>query len=259
VTSTATVPTSRVRWYDLLIAFIGGNALGVSFVTIVALVALAVAAQHGFHPTAENIAALAGRYTKDFWANHIILVLSDLGFAIVIWLMARWRFARPIGHFFAPVSTATLALAALSGAALSLLVNGGNALLEYCHLVHFENVDVELALVPHTPAQFATTFAVVALFAPFVEEYFFRGLFFAWARDLWGRVGAMLITAAGFAVAHGHLLVHPGTQGAIFTVELFLAGIVLAWWASRAGSLRASLATHAAYNAAAIVFSVLIP
>jgi hypothetical protein len=196
---------------------------------------------------------------KGFWANHVILVLSDLGFVAVIWLMARWRFARPIGHFFAPVSAATLGLAALSGIALSVATNGGDALLQHYRVFRFDTTDTELALVPHTPAQFAMTFAVVALFAPFVEEYFFRGLFFTWARDLWGRVGATLISATVFALAHGHLFLHRGAQGVIFTVELFLAGVMLAWWVSRTGSLRASFATHAAYNAAAIVLSVLLP
>jgi len=246
----------RVRWYDLLIAFFGGNLLGIVLTVIAGGIALVVAMQHGFHPTVPTITAFA---KKDFWFNHAALVLTDIGLVFMIWLTARWRFERPIGHFFAPVPPATVILAALSGVALSLAMNGGNALLEYFHVMTFHNVDVELALVPHTPTQIAATLAVVALFAPFVEEYFFRGLFFTWVNGKWGATAATLVTAIAFAVAHAHFYVHPGAQGLLYTSELFLAGIVLALWVARTGSLRTSFATHAAYNATAILFSVLLP
>ncbi len=48
-------------------------------------------------------------------------------------------------------------------------------------------------------------------------------------------------------------------QGWLYSVELFFAGIALAWWVVRTGSLRTSWALHAAFNATAIVFSVLLP
>ncbi|HJW41265.1 MAG TPA: CPBP family glutamic-type intramembrane protease, partial [Rhizomicrobium sp.] len=70
---------------------------------------------------------------------------------------------------------------------------------------------------------------------------------------------ATAITAAAFAIAHGHFYVHPGAQGWIYTAELFVAGIVLAQWVARSGSLRTSYATHTAYNATAVVFSALFP
>jgi membrane protease YdiL (CAAX protease family) len=253
---TEEAPSPRIRWYDLVIAFVGGNLLGAVLATILGIGVLLFAMQHGFHPTRQNLTVYM---TKDFWANHAALVVTDIGFVAMTWLMARWRFARPLGHFFPPVPLVTILLAALSGFALSLALNGGNALLEYYRVMTFHNVDAELALVPHTPAEFAATIAVVAFFAPLVEEYFFRGLFFTWADAKWGAVAATLITGATFALVHGHLLIHPGLQGVLYTVELFIAGVVLARWVAGTGSLRTSFATHAAYNATAILFSVLVP
>src|ERR1700761_7223325 len=92
--------TSRTRWYDLFIAFFGGNLLGAVFGVIAGAIALVIAMQHGFHPTADNLKTYL---TRDFWANHVALVITDIGFVIVIWLMARWRYAHPIGHFFPPL------------------------------------------------------------------------------------------------------------------------------------------------------------
>jgi membrane protease YdiL (CAAX protease family) len=260
-----TLKTHRVRWYDLVIAFFGGNLVGIVLTAIAGLVALAIAMRHGFQPTTASITAFAA---KDFWANHVALVAGNIGLFYVAWLVARRRFERPFGHFFAPVSAMSVTLAALSGAALSVLANGGDVLLDRYHIVAFHVSDVERALVPHTAPQFVATMAVVAFFAPFVEEYFFRGLFFTWARDKWRAMAATLITAVVFAVAHGHFHVafvrghfplHFDAQDAISTVELFIAGVVLALWVVRTGSLRTSFATHAAFNATAIVFSVLIP
>ncbi len=51
----------------------------------------------------------------------------------------------------------------------------------------------------------------------------------------------------------------PERRALVYTVELFLAGVVLAQWVVRTGTLRTSFAAHAAYNATAIAFSVLYP
>jgi membrane protease YdiL (CAAX protease family) len=62
-----------------------------------------------------------------------------------------------------------------------------------------------------------------------------------------------------FGLLHGQFLNHPDGQGWLASAELILAGAVLAGWVVRTGSLRASFATHAAYNLGATFFSVLVP
>ncbi|HEY0107758.1 MAG TPA: CPBP family intramembrane glutamic endopeptidase [Rhizomicrobium sp.] len=245
-----------VRWSDLLIAFFGGSFAGVVLSVLVGGAALLIAVAMGFR---LNGGGFVGCIQNSFWVNQAAIVLSDLGLLATIWLVARWRTPHPVRHYFPPLAASTLALAALSGVALSLLLNGGNELLARASLVTFRDSAVERALVPHSAAQFAASLAVVALFAPLVEEFFFRGLFYAWLRRSRSVGVAVCVTALAFALGHGHFLLHPGAQGWLYTSELALAGVVLALWVARTGSLWASFATHAAYNAVAIAFSVLLP
>ncbi|MEJ0025809.1 MAG: CPBP family intramembrane glutamic endopeptidase [Rhizomicrobium sp.] len=246
----------RVRWYDLLIAFFGGTLAGIVLTALVGLVGVLIAMRYGFRPT---VASLTTFLRTSFATNMATIVLSDGGLLAVVWLVARRRFAHPTAQFFAPVRSSAVVWAILSGLGLSLLLNGGNELLERVLHVRFEETDIERVLEPHGAGQFAVALAVVALFAPFIEEYFFRGVFLAWARHATGAWAGTVITALGFALAHGHLFVHPGTQGLVFTAELFAAGVILAQWVVRTGSLRTSFAAHAAYNATAILFSVFYP
>ena len=247
---------ARVRWWDLLVAFFGGTLAGIVLAVLVGLAAVLIAMRYGYHPSAASLAAFL---RTSFWANMAAIVLSDAGLLLVIWLVARRRFERPLGHFFAPAGSSMLVLAILSGLALSVLFNGGNEILQRLLHVEFQETDIERVLEPHGAAQFAVGLAVVSLFAPFVEEYFFRGLFLSWASRGLGAWAGTLITAVAFSVAHGHFYIHPGIQGFVFTFELFLAGVGLAQWTARTGTLRTSYAAHAAYNATAIAFSVLFP
>jgi membrane protease YdiL (CAAX protease family) len=251
----APVRTGQLRWYDLIIAFVGGNMLGVVALVAAGIVALLVAVALGMKVAA--IAPTVQALQFNFWAIHASVVISDACALFATWYVAWRRFARPFGAFFPPVSWRLIVVAALSGAALSVAINGFNELLVRGGWLAIHDLPNELALVPHTVPQFIATIAVVALFAPFFEEYFFRGIFLRWAGQ-WGAAIATAITAAVFALVHGHLFLHPGAQGWLYTFELFLAGVVLALWANRTGTLRTSFATHAAYNATAILFSVLL-
>jgi len=246
----------RIRWWDLLIAFFGGTLAGIVLAALVGLAGVLIAVRYGYHPSVESLTAFL---RTSFWANQAAIVLSDGGLLAVIWLVARRRFEHPLGQFLAPAGSSMIVLAVLSGLALSILFNGGNEILQRLLHVEFQETDIERVLEPHGAAQFAVGLAVVSLFAPFVEEYFFRGLFLSWASRGLGAWAGTLLTAIAFALAHGHFYVHPGIQGFVFTFELFLAGVVLAQWAARTGTLRTSFAAHAAYNAAAILFSVLFP
>jgi len=254
---TESAPRRReIRWWDLPIAFFGGTLAGIVLTALVGAVGVLIAMRYGFRPSA---ASLAQFLRSNFAANMAAIVLSDFGLLVVIWLVARRRFERPTAHFFAPTAASTMILAILSGLGLSLLLNGGNEVLERALHVQFTETDIERVLEPHSASQLVAAFAVVALLAPFVEEYFFRGLFLAWAMRGMGNWPGTLLTAIAFAAAHGHYYIHPGMQGLVFTAELFIAGIVLAQWVARTGTLRTSFAAHAAYNATAVAFSMFFP
>ncbi len=245
-----------IRWWDVFIAAFGGTFVGVLLTVAVGAAALLISLHRGFALRGD---ALIAYLTGSFWTNHAALVLTDLGIVAAVWLVARWRMPHPLARFFPPIAASTFARALLSGVALSLLLNGVNEVLSWSSLVTFEDTALDRALVPHTAWQGVASLAVVVLFAPFVEEFFFRGLFFAWLRQTSGAGLAIVVTAMVFAAVHGQYSEHPGLQGWIYTLELFIAGAVLAWWVARTGSLRASFATHAAYNAAATLLSVFLP
>lgn len=250
------IPTrgGALRWWDVPLVLIGGAVIG-GIVTAAAVFGVVVVARaHGVDPRLA-IANLR----LDFFANHVALVTGDVGFLIMAWWVARWRSGSALGTFFPPIGRRILTLALLSGVALSLAVNGGNELLSRAHLAEFHDTDVERAIQPHTALQFVVAFAVIVLFAPLAEEFFFRGILMRWVRQWGGVAVAIGISALAFAAVHGQMFLHPGIQGWLFSAELLAAGIVLGLWAQRGGSLRASFATHAAYNAAAMIFGALFP
>src|ERR1700742_3430998 len=121
-----------VRWYDLPIAFVGGYLLGIVTVLVLGVAGL-FAVTFATHTSLSRPSLLA--LQTDFWVNHAVLIVSDLGFLGGCWFVARRRFARPVGQFFPPAAAATVLLAALSGVLLSLALNGGNELLSRAHLV----------------------------------------------------------------------------------------------------------------------------
>jgi membrane protease YdiL (CAAX protease family) len=92
---------------------------------------------------------------------------------------------------------------------------------------------------------------LTTLVAPFLEEWFFRGVLFralgAWLVALGSRVatvGAVLVSAVLFALAHGEPLQFVG---------LVFVGIVLAVLVQRTRRLTPSVITHVSFNAVAMV------
>ncbi len=247
----------RVYWWDILIAVVLGGIAGVAITVAVGVAALLIAMHYGYQP--GDAQTLTARLKLDFNFNMAALVTSDLGFLLAAWWIARRRSGAALAAFFPPAGWRNVALALLSGVALSVLINGGNELLAHWKVVAFHDTDVERAIQPHGGTQIAMALGVIALFAPFVEEFFFRGLLLRWLQRIGGATLAVAVTAILFALVHGQLFLHPGAHGLLFTAELFAAGVVLALWVVRTGSLRTSFATHAAYNATAVLFGVLFP
>jgi membrane protease YdiL (CAAX protease family) len=288
---------ANFHWWEPAVAFFGGTLAGLVLTLVCGLAALVIAMRGGYEPSQVKLVALM---QTSFLANHAALVVSDLGLAVVIWLIARRRMARPLAHYFPPAGARAVMLALAGGVALSLAINGGNEVLSRITHIEFHDSVVERALIPHDALQVVIAVFVVALFAPFVEEFFFRGLFFTWLQQRGAALVAKLTAAAGaraarkpmtaspatqarmfkafmwlhqkgaawfaivvsalaFAAVHAQVFIHPGVQGWLYTIELFFAGIALGWCVVRTGSLRTSWALHAAFNAAAIVFSVLLP
>ena len=86
---------------------------------------------------------------------------------------------------------------------------------------------------------------VLVLWGPFAEELFFRGFLLAALVPAVGKVGAVVISSAIFAV--GHLTL--GTM-----VPIFVTGLLLSWLYLRTRSLWPPIAAHAAQNLIAVTF-----
>lgn len=98
-----------------------------------------------------------------------------------------------------------------------------------------ENI-VELFAELDSPVWF---FIVGAIFAPLVEEIFFRGFLFQGFREKYGWITAMLLSAGIFAVAHLDLVV---------LIPTFILGCLLAYLYHRSNSIWPGIILHFLVN-----------
>ena len=82
-------------------------------------------------------------------------------------------------------------------------------------------------------------FIVGAIFAPLVEEIFFRGFLFQGFRERYGWVAGMLLSAAIFAIAHLDLVV---------LIPTFILGCLLAYVFHRSNSIWPGIILHFLVN-----------
>ena len=98
-----------------------------------------------------------------------------------------------------------------------------------------------------------TTFLIVVLLAPFVEEVLFRGLVFG---NLKGKswLLAYAVSCGLFALHHvwQFALVQQNMTGFLLMLQYLVPGIVLAWVYDHTGSLWTSIGLHAIANALAV-------
>jgi uncharacterized protein len=106
-------------------------------------------------------------------------------------------------------------------------------------------VEKTMADLADEPLLFALALPGIVIGAPLVEEVMFRGTIFSVIRRSWfGQTGAVLFSAATWAVIHG------GSAPWLFVFVIFLMGILLGVLLLRFGSLWVTVAVHAAWNAA---------
>ena len=82
-------------------------------------------------------------------------------------------------------------------------------------------------------------FVSVAIFAPVVEEVFFRGLIYTRLKQGMPKVVAAVISALMFGVMHGEV---------IWILYAFVVGLMLVWVFEKTNSLLACIMVHAANN-----------
>lgn len=138
--------------------------------------------------------------------------------------------------------------AALIGACLVAVVVAGTI------LGRFLNAGEEQGLVPDgwdasRAAPFVANFVVVALFAPAVEEYVFRGVGFSLISAAARPAVAVLATSLAFGLAHGLVIALP---------VLSLFGVILGWLRWKSDSLYPPMILHGIFNAGALIAAVTV-
>jgi len=88
---------------------------------------------------------------------------------------------------------------------------------------------------------------MAVIVAPLVEEVVFRGLLYRILRGYFGRVGALLFTAALFAAIHGN---------APTLIPLMILSTVLTIGLERSGSLIVCILGHAIFNAVSLLLLI---
>jgi membrane protease YdiL (CAAX protease family) len=134
----------------------------------------------------------------------------------------------------------SLLAGALCGIAIGLLAQAYIAILSH---IPFTSPMVALAHQEMANLTFRISYGIAAIaFAPFAEEYLFRGLLFKALDREWGGWHAILGSAAFFAIYHQPIAWLP----------VFLVGIANALLFKKTGRLAPCIALHILYNAVVI-------
>ena len=228
----------RPRALAILVAAVLGFLGGQVVATL--LDALAVRVTH----FPGGVSALSHALSPPWWANALGLVGLWVGFGATIYyayarahlrnLPAQWR-PRPSDVWYVVL-----------GVVCQFLVD-----LAYrpFHVQHLNGPVKHLFGAAHG-VTFVLLIMMTLLVAPVMEEWFFRGVLFRALSEGGARagsratvIGAVLISAALFALAHGEPLQFAG---------LAFVGIVLAVLVYRTNRLIPSIVTHVSFNGVAI-------
>jgi membrane protease YdiL (CAAX protease family) len=132
------------------------------------------------------------------------------------------------------------------GLGFGLVMAGLGLNLAYFGALSLAGIEPDTALpeeVFQDPGPLITIGVLSLLFAPFMEEVFFRGFVFGGLRPRWGVLWAAVASGMLFAVAH------IGNPGTIYLIPPVAAiGAIFAWGYAYTGSLMASFFAHFLFN-----------
>jgi membrane protease YdiL (CAAX protease family) len=176
------------------------------------------------------------RGSKTELAQSAAVVLLELAYLLPVILIFAWRrvYWKHLG--FGKFERNTL------GLGCALLVASYLVIILHNALLFFLGVDTQGETIMRLFAELDTPvwFLIVgAVFAPLVEEIFFRGFLFQGFRARYGWVTAMLLSSAIFAAAHLDLVV---------LIPTFILGCLLAYVYHRSNSLWPGIILHFLVN-----------
>ena len=169
-------------------------------------------------------------------AQSVAVVLLELAYLLPVVVIFAWRRIhwRHLGFRRFAGNTLSIGCGLLIGSYIIIILH--NALL------YLLGVDTQGENIVRLFAELDSPFwflIVGAVFAPLVEEIFFRGFLFQGFRARYGWVTAMLLSAAIFAVAHLDLVV---------LIPIFILGCLLAYVFHRSNSIWPGVILHFLVN-----------
>lgn len=242
------------RFKDVLAALLTWFAAD----TVAGLVILAAAASvlvRSGLPLKEAIRLLPG----DFTFVVTTVTVSSLIALTIIWRWSKRSCPKPFAAFFAPVPHRKVIWAALCGFALMAAELALETYLKRGLGLPLPISESESAIHPKTALQLLIVLPALAVIVPFFEEVVFRGYILGWLKRTTPVWVAILVSAAVFAAAHGLYAGRGGLSGWVGTGEIFVTGVLLAWWASRTNSLRPGYVLHAVVNATSFCLAFFFP
>ena len=165
------------------------------------------------------------------------ILLLELAYLLPVVLIFAWRGIHWKHLRFGPFDWNTLGIGCGLLVASYFVIILHNALLYLLGVNPQGEAIMELFAQLDSPVWF---FIVGAIFAPLVEEIFFRGFLFQGFRQRYGWVTAMLLSSAIFAVAH---------LDPVALIPTFVLGCLLAFVFQRSNSLWPGIILHFLVNA----------
>lgn len=197
-------------------------------------------------------------------ATDFTFVVTTMAVSCLVALTILWRLSKrsklpAFATFFPPVPTRVLIWAVGSGIAVMAAELALESTLKYGLGIPLPIAQAEATINPRSWMQLGFAIGALAFVAPFLEEVLFRGYIFSWLRRIAPLWLAVTGSAALFAAVHGLYLVRGGFSGWFGTAEIFVIGVLLAWWTVRSNSLRPAYVTHLVINAVSFVATFLFP
>ncbi len=191
--------------------------------------------------------------------TQLLTAISDLVLLFFLWRIARRVSDAALVARYRPARRVVLIIAALGGMALAVLTMIAIAQLASHSIVQFHPKPDEQLFAPGPAYQYPIVIFTVALVAPFVEEFYFRGVLLSWLGRKITLLPAVLVSALLFGLAHLRFVSHPGAEGWVLTGIIVLVGLVNAVLAIRTRSLWPPFFFHAGYNSALVGVTLLAP
>ncbi len=237
-----------VLWTDVFATPLLAGIVWLGLLVIAIMIAAPLVLRAGI-PMPEMTRRL-GVMGRQPWFAQLITATTDLVLLFFLWRIARRVADGALVARFRAARASVVLLAGLGG--LLLAVATMIALVQlYRHGIFKPSHSPQDRMFGPGPAfRLPLVAATVALIAPFVEEFFFRGIVLSWLARKITLVPAAFVSAAVFALLHFRYLSQPGAQGWMLTGLIATVGLVNATLAIRTRSLWPPFAFHAAYNAA---------